>query len=58
MLTSEFEQEMGALVRSLGNRARMEPSLQYGELEDAKATIERAIVTLCALHISLQRQAR
>lgn len=68
MLTSEFRQEMGALIRSLETKVAMEPqltqipvlpeSLDVGEVPvDVRLTldhIERSIVTLVALHISLR----
>lgn len=68
MLTTEFNQEMGALIRSLEIKVRMEPalsripappeSLDVGEVPvDVRITldhIERAIVSLVALHISLR----
>jgi len=57
MLSSEFAQEMGALLRSLEQRMRTEPALSaaHDPAADALDHIERAIVSLVALHISLRR---
>ena len=54
MLTSEFLPEMGALLRSLEARVRNEPNLRHEDLDTALAHIERAIVILTALHLSLR----
>lgn len=64
MLTSEFSQELGALIRSLQDRVRLEPALlevTHGEATadlpshtaEAKAHIDRAIIRLVALRLSL-----
>lgn len=60
MLTSEFNQEMGSLIRSLEMRVAREPSLSHQYHEgpatlDALDHVERAIVTLIALHITLRK---
>lgn len=55
MLSSEFNQEMGALIRRLEARVRLDPGLQYDGPTSIKAQVEDAIVTLCALHIKLER---
>ena len=54
MLSSEFAPEMGALLRSLEQKVVTEPSLRHEEMDDVIRHIERAIVTLCALHIKLR----
>ena len=67
MLATEFSQEMGALIRSLEQKVRVEPILakiptpissDLGEvprhLDHSLDHIERVIVTLVALHISLR----
>lgn len=63
MLTSEFQHELGALIRSLEHRVVMEPALQEvmdvrQGLAEAMEQIERAIVTLVALHVNLQEMRR
>ena len=62
MLTSEFNNELGALIRSLEQKVRTEPELSSRGVKglalpptDALAHIERAIVSLVALHISLRK---
>ena len=67
MLTSEFNQEMGALIRSLEQQVRLDPALSkiptppeaVGVVPaDVRLTldhIERGIVSLIALHISLRK---
>lgn len=56
MLTSDFNNEMGALIRSLEQKVRQEPFLTaQPEAIDALESIERAIVCLVALHIKLRR---
>lgn len=66
MLTSDFVQEMGLLIRSLEQKVRQEPALSHlpevagvGEVPaDVRISldhVERAIVSLVALHISLQK---
>lgn len=66
MLSSEFNQEMGALIRSLEMKVFREPVLMQSSSippgvgavpSDVVITldhIERAIVSLVALHISLR----
>ena len=56
MLSSEFNNEMGALLRSLERRVSTEVSTRHGDMTDALDHIERAIITLVALHIQLRRR--
>ena len=58
MLSSEFSHEVGILIRSLEQRVRQEPLLQHqnGTIPPLDH-IERAIVTLVALHIALRQRA-
>lgn len=57
MLTSEFNQEMGSLLRSLEQRVRTEPELTVSSdpQQDALDHIERAIIALVQLHIQVRR---
>ena len=58
MLSSDFTQEMGALIRSLEQKVRLEPALaasQIPSIEGSLDHIERAIVSLVALHIALRQ---
>jgi hypothetical protein len=55
MLSSEFTQEMGALIRRLEARVRHDPTLINADGEDLLFELEDAIVTLCALHVKLER---
>lgn len=57
MLSSEFSQEIGALVRRLESRVRTEPSLQHQTVLSAQESIERAIVVLCSEWLELEREA-
>jgi hypothetical protein len=50
MLPSEFQAEMGALIRSLYLKVNVEPRLPNSS---PKEHIERAIVALVALYLSL-----
>lgn len=52
MLSSEFQQEMGALVRSLSQRVRTDPDVRDGDPVEA---IDAAIITLIELRLSLQK---
>lgn len=54
MLTSEFQQELGALIRSLEGRIRIEPDLQNAD-NLTLDHIERAIITLAGLHIGIRK---
>lgn len=54
MLSSEFNNEMGSLLRSLAQRVATEPAVRHGETRDALEHIERAIITLVNLHIQLR----
>lgn len=56
MLSSEFNNEMGTLLRSLERRVQAEAEVRHGDKTDALDHIERAIVTLVALHIQLRRR--
>lgn len=56
MLSSEFNNEMGTLLRSLERRVQTEVEVRHGDKTDALDHIERAIVTLVALHIQLRRR--
>lgn len=58
MLSSEFNQEMGALVRRLGNRIMLEPGLKESDERDLLEHVEDAIVVLSALYISLSRATK
>ena len=55
MLSSEFQTELGTLIRSLMQRVGTEPTVRVGTQRDALDHIERAIITLVELHISLRR---
>lgn len=59
MLTSEFTQEMGALIRSLENRVRNDPTLTFdtNDKEDVLHEIDDAIIVLIALRFKIQRLA-
>lgn len=54
ILSSEFNQELGALIRRLEAQIRNNPALRHED--DALTRIEQAIVTLCAMHIALSAQ--
>lgn len=60
MLTSEFNTEMGALIRSLESKVRLEPTLSHpdGGAEDALDQIDRAIISLIAIRLRLQRDTK
>lgn len=53
MLTEDFNNEMGALIRRLSQRIRNDQTLRLADEDDALAEIADAIVILCALYISL-----
>lgn len=55
MLSPEFSQEMGALVRRLEGRVRNDPVLQRADGDDLLYELEDAIVMLCALYFKVQR---
>lgn len=58
MLSSEFNQEMGALIRSLERRVRNDPALLHDDgALNALGHIEDAIVALVVLHMKLQKVA-
>lgn len=56
MLSSEFNDEMGALVRSLQGKVIQEPKVQYATEREVLDHIERAIVGLVGLHIQIRRR--
>jgi hypothetical protein len=56
MLSSEFNNEMGALIRRLGNRIMLEPGLKEEDERDLLQHIEDAIVVLSGLYISLSKK--
>jgi hypothetical protein len=59
MLSSEFTQEMGALIRRLESRVREDPSLHtLHATEDLEHWLEGAVVTLCSMLIHLQEAKR
>lgn len=54
MLSSEFSQEMGALLRSLADRVRQEPDLKDStDVNVALSELDRAIVRLVSLRLHL-----
>lgn len=60
MLTPDFNNEIGTLIRSLQQRVLMEPVLmrpQYtGEERDAIERVDQAIITLIAIRIHLMQR--
>lgn len=57
MLTSEFNTEMGALIRSLESKVRLDPTLSHPDgAEDALDQIDRAIISLIAIRLELTRR--
>lgn len=56
MLSSEFSQEVGGLVRSLEQRIRVSPNLQHEDLREVSVKLDELIVVLCALRIQLGRE--
>jgi hypothetical protein len=56
MLASEFNQELGALIRRLERRVREDPQLVHPMSEDAERHLENAIVALVALYLKLKSQ--
>lgn len=55
MLASEFNPEMGSLIRSLEKRVLNNPTLRHQDLVNALDHIEEAIVILVALHIKMRQ---
>ena len=57
MLSSEFNQEMGALIRRLEKRVNLEPELRArgGDADDPLVHLERTIVSLIVLYLDLQQ---
>lgn len=51
MLPSEFQSEMGALIRSLSLKVNTEPSVKDSSPKDH---LERAIIALVSLYLSLE----
>jgi hypothetical protein len=56
VLSSEFNNEMGALIRSLEQKVRVETAHRADTMTDAQDHLDRAIVSLIALRIELGRQ--
>lgn len=54
MLSSEFSAEMGALIRSLETKVRLEPELANADERDALDQLERAIVALVGVYLSMK----
>lgn len=54
MLSSEFNQEVGALIRSLERRVRNDQTLLLADGEDLLHEIEDALVVLCVLYFKLK----
>lgn len=52
MLSSDFQQELGALLRRLQDKVRTEPSVRS---EDPKDQIERAIIALVSVRLEMER---
>lgn len=55
MLSSEFNQETGSLIRSLERRVRNDPTLLVADGEDLLHEIEDALVILIVLYLKLKR---
>jgi hypothetical protein len=54
MLSSEFSQELAAMIRSMQDRIRLEPDLKdTDEGYDPRDDLDRAIIRLIALRLSL-----
>lgn len=53
MLSSELSQEIGALIRGLSQRIRLDPELQIDDIDDVQRRLDEAIVALCAIRIKL-----
>lgn len=57
MTTEEFNQEMGALLRSLSTKILTEPHLQHTMDEyDVTQHLDRAIVALVALRLTIGKK--
>lgn len=56
MLSSEFSAEMGALIRSLETKIRLEPELAQADERDALDQLERAIVALVGVYLSIKQR--
>lgn len=54
MLSTDFQAEMGALIRSLANRIVVEPELRAVDADLVLDEIDRAIIRLVGLRLSLQ----
>lgn len=57
MLSSDFGIELGALVRALETKIRLEPGLIHEGPLDTIDHIDRAIISLIAWRIQLKRLA-
>lgn len=57
MLTSEFNTEMGAFIRSVESQVRQDPSLIHSDPKDALAELDRLIARLVAIRLALKQQA-
>lgn len=57
MLSSDFSNELGALLRSLEAQVRFHPEVMHEEYLDTLDHIDRAIVSLVAIRIRMKRLA-
>lgn len=58
MLSPEFMSELGALVRSLESQIRQRPELAHSDEQDVLVNLDRAIVSLIAVRVQLERSLR
>lgn len=56
MLSSEFNQEIGALLRAIEARTRQHPNLIHADEREALDRLKDAIIALVAVYISLRDQ--
>lgn len=54
MLSSDFNNELGALLRSLESQIRRHPSIIHSDNEDVLDHLRDAIVALTAVYLSLR----
>lgn len=54
MLTSDFNNEIGALLRALGARTRQHPNLIHSDEQDALDHLKDAIIALVAVYLSMR----
>jgi hypothetical protein len=54
MLSHEFTNELGALVRSLESQIRQHPELRSSDEHDVIDDLDRAIVSLIAVRMKLK----